>query len=72
MAAPKAPRDGTYRIGDREVRLHIGDMIPAGAELVPGSDAVEPDVAPETEAERGERLARTLQAAGYALEKVAE
>lgn len=69
MTAPKAPRDGTYRIGDREVRINIGDMIPAGAELVPGSDVVESDIAPETDAERGERLARSLQAAGYELQK---
>lgn len=69
MTAPKAPRNGTYRIGEREVRLHIGDMVPEGAELIPGSDDVEVESMPETEADRGERIAALLAVAGYDLQR---
>jgi hypothetical protein len=67
VSAPKAPRDGLYRVGDRELRLNIGDMLPEGAELVPGQETAESHDRPETDAERGETLARYLEAAGYEL-----
>lgn len=42
----KAPRDGFYMIGNNVFGINAGDYLPAGAEMVPETDAADE---PETE-----------------------